>query len=171
MVVKFKSEKGKNVGMRKGCFLEKEERKNLIETKENQMAGKQGNNLAGRKSNRGRRPEKEWQKIGIAKAAYPTVKPLCLSRHFYWRTSKSHWRQATKIQNCCAMCGRNQTSMKDACKSTSRCFIALFVQAFDMQRPDTRDLPIVGSAIVDHYEGAIVAREGLRLTSSAARTA
>ena len=60
------------------------------------------------------------------------------------------------------MCGQNQTSMKDACKSTSRCFIALFVQAFDMQRPDTRDLPIVGSAIVDHDEGAIVARERLR---------
>ena len=29
------------------------------------MAGKQVNNLAGRKSDRGRRPEKEWQKIGI----------------------------------------------------------------------------------------------------------
>ena len=27
------------------------------------MAGKQVNNLAGRKSDRGRRPEKEWQKI------------------------------------------------------------------------------------------------------------
>ena len=29
------------------------------------MAGKQVNNLAGRKSDRGRRPEKEWQIIGI----------------------------------------------------------------------------------------------------------
>jgi len=37
--------------MRKGCFLEKEERMNLIETKEKQMAGKQVNNLAGRRSN------------------------------------------------------------------------------------------------------------------------
>jgi len=29
------------------------------------MAGKQVNNLAGRKSDRGRRPEKEWRIIGI----------------------------------------------------------------------------------------------------------
>ena len=32
------------------------------------MAGQHGNNLAGRNSDPGRRPEKEWQKIGIVTA-------------------------------------------------------------------------------------------------------
>jgi hypothetical protein len=50
----------------KRMFLEKEERQNLIENKRQKyLAGKQVNNLAGRKSDRGRRPEKEWQIIGI----------------------------------------------------------------------------------------------------------
>jgi hypothetical protein len=33
--------------------------------RQKEMAGKHVNNLAGRKSDPGRRPEKEWQKIGI----------------------------------------------------------------------------------------------------------
>ncbi len=54
--------------MRNGCFLEKEESKNLIEIqKTKKIAGRKINNLAGRKSDRGQRKEKEWQIIGIGK--------------------------------------------------------------------------------------------------------
>ena len=43
------------------------------------MAGKQVNNLAGRKSERGRRPEKEWQKIGIQTSWRVPIICQCIS--------------------------------------------------------------------------------------------
>ena len=47
-------------------FLEKEERKNLIEIQKTKTnGGKTSKKFGGKKSDRGRRPEKEWQKIGI----------------------------------------------------------------------------------------------------------
>jgi hypothetical protein len=65
-------------------FLEKEERKNLIEIKRQKtMAGNHVNNLAGRKSDRGRRPEKEWQIIGISQGRISFLR--FLKEKGFWR--------------------------------------------------------------------------------------